>query len=663
MGIFKKSLCLMLSALLVPLPMSFAQTMPPAGDDYTICYIDPNNPTSQTTVQVGAASVLASLQAGSYLGACSSVHTGNEICFVPPGNASGASTITVNNAELQAYLKSGSYLGSCGRREGKIKLCKIVGRASVNLEIDISALPAALAVGATIGPCAPKATDECSEDPSYDVCHNPSIDGGTTTSVKACRLLSHLLHGDYLGACNSPFTERPTTTTEAPTTTTTEAPTTTTTGAPQNTIAGGPGEGPRDITVLMCIVPQGAPQNSYEERVPLLRVLSYLLRGSYLGHCKQAPECCGDGRVSGNEQCDTGGIDTADCYNCKRPVCGDGILQRLAGEECDIAATTNSSYCLTNCLFNRCGDGQVWAGVEACDDAGFSATCNRDCTTSVCGDGILNAVAGETCDDGNLANGDGCSSTCQIETRCGNGVVEGCEECDLGLLNNWDGYCLPNCKLAKCGDGKTFSPFEECDDRNNRKADSCVNCKNATCGDGYKQWGVEQCDQGDRNDNTNWCRSDCRFNYCGDGYPLLGREECDFGYFNNNTGLCTECCRFNYCGDGYVHAGVEECDTGTFSENGACRPGCKKAFCGDGVVQAGVEVCDDGKFNGDRHRCNRDCSGETETHLSHGAIAGIAIGAAAFVGVVAALIAVAVKLCHKAVPTDNNAPNTVIQKP
>jgi hypothetical protein len=44
-----------------------------------------------------------------------------------------------------------------------------------------------------------------------------------------------------------------------------------------------------------------------------------------------------------------------------------------------------------------CGDGVVDPG-EDCDDKGESATCNADCTKSMCGDGILNTTAGEACD-------------------------------------------------------------------------------------------------------------------------------------------------------------------------------------------------------------------------------------------------------------------------
>jgi cysteine-rich repeat protein len=59
-----------------------------------------------------------------------------------------------------------------------------------------------------------------------------------------------------------------------------------------------------------------------------------------------------------------------------------------------------------------CGDGNVDPG-EVCDTAGISATCNADCTASMCGDGKLNTLAGEECDDGNTATGDACGPDCK----------------------------------------------------------------------------------------------------------------------------------------------------------------------------------------------------------------------------------------------------------
>ncbi len=59
-------------------------------------------------------------------------------------------------------------------------------------------------------------------------------------------------------------------------------------------------------------------------------------------------------------------------------------------------------------------------------------------SSAVCGDGIIEGT--EECDDGNIVSGDGCSSTCQIESEseaiCGDGIIEGTEECESSNLNN-----------------------------------------------------------------------------------------------------------------------------------------------------------------------------------------------------------------------------------
>ena len=78
-----------------------------------------------------------------------------------------------------------------------------------------------------------------------------------------------------------------------------------------------------------------------------------------------------------------------------------------------------------------CGDGKVMPG-EVCDDGGLggctsncqaitpgysclpgSPTSPSVCTLS-CGNSIIDPA--ETCDDGNIISGDGCSSSCSIET-------------------------------------------------------------------------------------------------------------------------------------------------------------------------------------------------------------------------------------------------------
>ena len=61
-----------------------------------------------------------------------------------------------------------------------------------------------------------------------------------------------------------------------------------------------------------------------------------------------------------------------------------------------------------------------------------------------CGDGQLNQAAGESYDDGNLTDGDGCNRRCHIEAGrsseplCGNGIKEDGEECDDGSDTDGD---------------------------------------------------------------------------------------------------------------------------------------------------------------------------------------------------------------------------------
>lgn len=77
-----------------------------------------------------------------------------------------------------------------------------------------------------------------------------------------------------------------------------------------------------------------------------------------------------------------------------------------------------------------------------------------------CGDGKLDDLLAEECDDGNLLSGDGCSSFCQVEDLCGNGRVDEGEECDDGNDQEGDG-CDSNCTFSACGNG-IQAPGEVC---------------------------------------------------------------------------------------------------------------------------------------------------------------------------------------------------------
>ncbi len=127
----------------------------------------------------------------------------------------------------------------------------------------------------------------------------------------------------------------------------------------------------------------------------------------------------------------------------------------------------------------------------------------------VCGDGKVEGS--EQCDDGNTTPGDGCDALCVKEAtaECGNGAMDAGEECDDG--NNVDGDgCQANCTITPaCGDGAMNTAEEECDDGNTMDGDGCsAMCKTeAACGDGKMDAG-EECDDGNTMDGDA-CNADC----------------------------------------------------------------------------------------------------------------------------------------------------------
>lgn len=116
----------------------------------------------------------------------------------------------------------------------------------------------------------------------------------------------------------------------------------------------------------------------------------------------------------------------------------------------------------------------------------------------VCGDGIIQGS--EQCDDGNNVDGDGCSSSCKLESLCGNGILDPGEQCDSGMLNGKPGNaCDVNCQKA------STCPIQTCDPRpgKNRchQSTSCVKVEDSlawtgtptylcACRHGYRGTGV-----------------------------------------------------------------------------------------------------------------------------------------------------------------------------
>jgi cysteine-rich repeat protein len=259
---------------------------------------------------------------------------------------------------------------------------------------------------------------------------------------------------------------------------------------------------------------------------------------------------------------------------------------------------------------------------EGCCDWATGSCCGDEPNVKRCGDGTMDEDLGETCDDGNIIDGDGCSSTCQLEANpdpfCGDGNVDEGEECDGGIMLN--GLpCRDNCRIPVCGDG-ILDEGEECDGgimlNGLACSSSCIieTVESSTteehpnpgpfCGDGNVDEG-EECDGGIMLNGLP-CRDNCRIPVCGDGILDEG-EECDGGIMLNGL-PCRDNCRIPVCGDGILDEG-EECDGGIMLNGLPCRENCFIPVCGDGILDEGEE-CDGGiMVNG--LACSSNCIIET----------------------------------------------------
>jgi len=134
------------------------------------------------------------------------------------------------------------------------------------------------------------------------------------------------------------------------------------------------------------------------------------------------------------------------------PVCGDGT--QTPGEACDNGDDNDDTAyggCTKLCRRGpRCGDGKQQKPEEECDDGANLTPYSPDQK--------------------------GCAPGCKLPSSCGDGVVDGLfgEECDDGKNVGGYGGCMPDCTLGpRCGDGMIDDEHENCDDGNARSGDGC----------------------------------------------------------------------------------------------------------------------------------------------------------------------------------------------
>ncbi len=316
--------------------------------------------------------------------------------------------------------------------------------------------------------------------------------------------------------------------------------------------------------------------------------------------CRTSNAFCGNHLVEQGEDCDGTDLNGETCRGlgfvggalaCTRDChwddsgcthCGDGQVQ--TGEDCDgsnlggqdcmsLGYETGDLSCRDNCTFDRsgchsanpvCGNGLV-EGTEDCDGTDLNGRRCQD----------------EGFDGGTLA----CKSDCTFDTTacstCGNGLVEASEECDG---SDWNG--------ASCSSFGFESGSLSCSDDCSFDLSSCYTCGNGTvegpedC-DGTNLAGHSCSGEGFAGGDLS-CNSDCSLNTdactnCGNGTVDPG-EDCDGRNLNGSSCAdqgfalgdlhCSADCSFDVsgcstCGNG-VREGTEECD-GSDLDSQTCR--------------------------------------------------------------------------------------------
>ena len=170
--------------------------------------------------------------------------------------------------------------------------------------------------------------------------------------------------------------------------------------------------------------------------------------------------------------------------DCSGRVCGlDPVCAQACGDCTPGSACAYDGQCLP---IGACPD------LAECDvvECGPDPVCAFDC--GACPDGLTCSLDG-ACEAGELV--------------CGDGRVDGDEECDDGNADDSDA-CLSDCRSARCGDGVIREALEECDDAGESAA--CDDdCTAAVCGDGIVNAAAgEACDDGNT-EHGDGCNGDC----------------------------------------------------------------------------------------------------------------------------------------------------------
>lgn len=177
---------------------------------------------------------------------------------------------------------------------------------------------------------------------------------------------------------------------------------------------------------------------------------------------------CGNGVIETGEQCDDGNNRPTDsCHKCAVTACGDGIVQPLRGEECDEGSMNG----------------------QPLDKSTPTYGCDKTaCIVAFCGDQHVSAELGEQCDDGNDNNRDGCTNACKslLLVNCGYTTKDGAWRCDQDMV---DGDCvkLAGAAFYSMQDCQANAPKYACNDGVDNDADGTVDMNDKGCANAQDQ--------------------------------------------------------------------------------------------------------------------------------------------------------------------------------
>jgi len=296
---------------------------------------------------------------------------------------------------------------------------------------------------------------------------------------------------------------------------------------------------------------------------------------------------CGDGIVTAPEECDRGPLN-GQGSGCETATCKFSCLSSDAARNCqtvDSCATSGSCDDATH----TCQVGGPKPTGASCGQSKFCK--GADCVDALCGDAVVTPP--ETCDNGNANGpGTGCESTCKLS--CTTPATD-CTPlpCNVATCTA-DHRCATTPDASKngqaCGAGLVC------------KTGACI-APGATCGNGVLEGG-EDCDFGAGNGPGTGCETICKFSCtgvgtkgsCVDMNACHDAPTCTAVTVSGNTGqkcvngatkadgatcgvgsICLAAvCKPSVCGDGFRDPALnEQCDDGNVTKLDACDNTCK----------------------------------------------------------------------------------------